>query len=237
MAALPCVTARAQTVSNVLRETTLMVSPVFGWDRNELREHGPRGVTTSHTDTAPEYGVFLLLSHPNFALNDFLFFSRVNDADIAGNLLFANCYGPRSAKVTWNVGGGYLYHRIRPDGEDIRIDVPMAKAGPLLRITALGLTLNPYLGYSWEAIDTRHGNEDNEYYLYGLSASWRWRMLAASANYYYQDRRDGGKDYQTLHCRMIVLLSQHWSLGTRLDYMEHPSTRDTSILAGPSYIF
>jgi len=229
--------ARAETGANAPQETAFTIGPVVGWDRNELKVRGPRGMTTTETDTAAEYGVVFLFSHPNVAVNDFLFFCRVNEADVLGNLLFVNGYGNREAEWTWNVGAGHLYHEIKPDNEDIRISVPLVKAGPLWNLPTLNLSLNPYLGYVWEQIDTRHGDENNDYVLYGLSVSWRWRMLAANANYYYQEGQDADKDYQTLHVRMHVFFNPQWSLVARVDYMEHSVTKDTSFLVGPAFRF
>lgn len=229
--------ARADGLARSLDGPVVLVCPVAGGDRNELTLRGARGAPLKKIDTAPEYGLCVVVAHPRFVLNDFLFLSRVNDTDVSGNLLFLNVYGDRKAVVTWDLGGGYLYHRIQPENEDIRVNVPLAKAGPLFRIERLRLSLNPYLGYAWERIDTRRGDVDNDSYLFGLAAVWRWRMLEASVNYYYQHSLGLDDDYQTVHARLSWFLSRNWGFVTRLDSMEHPTTRDTSVLAGPAYVF
>ena len=217
--------------------TIWAISPVFGWDRNELEVRGRGGQVTTETDTAPEYGLFLLMAHPNLVINDFLFWTDVNNTDVFGNLAFVNGYGDPDAALTWNAGAGHLYHKIEPVNEDITVTVPMVKAGPLIRIKKWHLRLNPYLGYAWERIDTRHGDEDNDSYLYGITAGCRWRMVAATVKYYYQDSREADEDYQTLRARVNMAFTRHWGAVVRFDYMEHSVTDDTSILVGPTCVF
>ena len=149
------------------------MSPVFGWDRDDLEVHGPRGATSTQTDTKPEYGLFALVSHPNLTASDFLFFSRVNKTDVLGNFFFANYYVNSETKLTWNVGAGHLYHRI----------------------------------------------------------------LQTTLNYNYQDSQGVDENFQTLRGRVDVFLSRHWGFVARVDYMEHMSTRDTSLLFGPTCVF
>lgn len=219
------------------RDTLITVSPLFGWDSNEMRMRGERGQATTETDTAPEYGLFFLVVHQNLVFTDFAFFTGVNDTDVFGNLAFANLYGDRRNRVTWNVGAGHLYHKIEPEDEDITVNVPMVKAGPLLNIPEWNLTVNPYVGYAWERVETQRTDVDNDSCLYGLTVGWRWRMLAATVKYYYQDSREADDDYQTVRARAHCMFNDHWGAVIRFDHMQHVTSDDTSVLLGPVYVF
>ena len=224
----------AAPISN---STRFILSPVLGADRNEMQVRGARGETAAQTDIAPEYGLSAILVNSRLVLNNFVFWSDVNDAKVWGNLFFANYYHEENVPLTWNVGTGFLYHRIIPDNTDITVKVPMLKAGPLLRMNSLHLTLNPYVGYAWEQIETSHGDQNNDSWLYGVSLRWHWRMVGASLKYYYQDSQKLDEDYQNFRARLNVFFTEQWGAIIRLDYMEHSSTRDTSILVGPTYVF
>ncbi len=213
------------------------VSPVIGMDRNELTRRGPGGQTFTETDTAPEYGLFAMMAHPNLVVNNFLFFSRVNDCDVWGDLLYANYYISSQAPATWHAGAGYLYHQIKPDNNTIEVKVPMLKTGPHFRIKPLRLTLTPYFGYAWERVNTDYGDSPNDSWIYGLRTGWRWRMLEANINYYYQDSLQVEQNYHTLHARLHVFFTKNVGLLTRVDYMEHQTTTDTSFLMGPTVVW
>lgn len=215
------------------------VSPVAGWDRNELEVRGgPGGATSTETDTAGEQGLFVAFVHPRLVVNNFFFWANdINDADIWGNLMFANYYHKPDVFLTWNAGVGYLYHKIKPEMTDIVVSVPMVKAGPVFRVKPLGLMLNPYLGYAWERVNTPQGDEPNDSYLYGISASWHWRMITASVRYYYQDSQEADEDYNTVHARLNVGITKSLGVALLVDYMEHPGTTDTSFLMGPTLVF
>jgi hypothetical protein len=219
------------------RETMIMISPLVGLDRNKMNVRGARGRVTTETDTALEYGLFFLLVHKNLVFTDFAFFTDVNETDVFGNFAFANLYGDRKARLSWNVGAGHLYHRIKPENEDITVNVPMVKAGPLINIPEWNLRLNPYVGYAWERIETQHADVDNDSYLYGITVGWRWRMLAATAKYYYQDSQESEDDYQTVRARAHGMFNEHWGMVIRFDYMEHSTSDDTSVLLGPVFVF
>lgn len=237
---LPPVFASAQEELPSAKDQGLicLISPLFGYNRDELKTRDQMGQEQTLTETAPEYGLFGLVAHPRFAINDFLFFTEAaQDTDVVGNFFHANLYGDPEAAVTWNLGGGHLYHKIEPTGEDITVSVPMAKAGLLLRIKPWRLTFNPYVGYAWERIDTLHGDTDNDSYLYGLTVDWRWRMLALNAKYYYQDSRELDDNFNNVHVRLTSGITRHWGAAIRFDYMEHATTDDTSLLAGPVYVF
>jgi hypothetical protein len=106
-----------------------------------------------------------------------------------------------------------------------------------VRVDALNLSLNPYVGYAWEQVKTPFGDTDNESYLYGLSVKWHWRMIQTSLKYYYQDSREIEEDFHTFRGRVTVGINEHWGIAARVDYMEHQTTDDTSFLMGPAYRF
>ncbi len=219
------------------RDTRVLVSPLFGGVRNELNMRNQRGEITRQTDTAPMVGLFGMVMHGPFVLTDYFFYSDVNDTDVWGNLAYLNWYGSRTARLSWNAGAGHLYHKIKPSGQDITVTVPMLKTGPLINIPEWHLSFNPYVGYAWERIETRMSKSDNDSYLYGITIGWRWRMLGATIQYYYQDSREAEDDYQTLRARAHAMVNRNWGLTVRLDYMEHATSDDTSIQFGPVVVF
>ena len=216
-----------------------LVSPMAGVEHNELTlQQGPPGTpATTKEDTGPMYGLFAMVLHPNFIVNNFLFYSDVNDTDVWGDLFFANYYFSSKAPVTWNAGVGYLYHEIKPEGTDIEVKVPMVKTGPFFRLQNLHLAVNPWVGYAWESVDTDHGDQNNDSYLYGLTMAWRWRMMEASFQYYYQDSQKIEKDFNVFRGRFNFMCSKTMGISVRGDYMEHQFTKDKSILVGPIWMF
>lgn len=216
-----------------------LISPLAGYNRNVMTVRGgPRGEQmTKLTDTVPIYGLFLLVGHPRFVVNDYFFYSKPSDTEVLGNLLYLNLYGDPAASVTWNLGGGHLYHKIKPDNEDIEVQVPMLKAGPLIRINPWGITFNPYLGYAWERIETRQASVSNDSMVYGLTIDWRWRMVNLNVKYYYQDSRDDYESDSALRARFVVGLNRHWGVAMRYDYMEQMTGDNSSLMIGPVYVF
>lgn len=215
-----------------------LVSPLFGYNHDKLKQPDRTGRVQTSSKTAPEYGLFAMVAHPRFVVNDFLFFTEASgDTDVMGNFFHANLYGDPDAPVTWNIGAGHMYHKIKPQNEDIDVNVPLAKVGPVLRIKSWGLAFNPYIGYAWERIDTLHGDTDNDSYLYGLSVDWRWRMVNLNVKYYYQDSQELDDDFNNIHARLTAGFTPHWGAAIRFDYMEHTTTDDTSVLAGPVFVF
>lgn len=214
------------------------ISPMAGEVKNELDDHaGPPGAPAmTLTDTEPIYGLFLMMESPNWKVNNFAFQSKVNDSDVWGDLFYANYYADPRAPAAWNAGAGYLYHRIEPVGETIKVDVPMIKAGPTFYCPYLGIFANPYLGYGWERVDTRHGDQDNDSWLYGLTLSAHWRMLMASVNYYYQDSQELDEDFQTWRARLLIGLDRERGLGLmiRYDHEETSSSRNDFWMIGPT---
>ncbi len=225
----------------------IVATPMIGWEHNELKAPmSPAGPTTL-TDDALEYGLFAMIAHPNFVVNNFLFYTEVNDADVWGDLLFANYYVSSTARFTWNFGGGYLYHEIKPEQVKITVTDPMLKTGPMIRVPSWHLSLNPWFGYAWERVDSEMPagpmgatvtiKEKNDSYLYGITASYRWRMIEGSVMYYYQDSLGLDEDFQVLRARLNTFFTRTWGLSTRFDYAEHQTTDDTSILVGPIAVF
>ncbi len=225
---------------------TWLVSPMIGYNRDTLKQRDRTGQIQSASKTAPEYGLFALVAHPRFVANDFLFFTEAaGKTDVMGNFFHVNLYGDPDATLTWNLGAGHLYHKIKLQDVDIAVSVPLAKAGPVLRYKPWGLTCNPYVGYAWERVDThvhvppndQQIHTSNDSYLYGLTLDWQWRMLGLNVKYYYQDSQELDDSFNNLHVRLTTGLTTHWGAAIRFDYMEHSTTEDTSILLGPVYVF
>lgn len=236
--AIPPAKAQDETPPPGDQKLMWLVSPLFGYNQDELKQRDRTGQIQTATKTAPEYGLFAMVAHPHFVVNDFLFFTEASDdTQVMGNFFHANFYGDPDASLTWNIGAGHLYHKIEPQNEDIEVNVPMAKAGPVLRFKQLGLTLNPYMGYAWERIDTLHGDTDNDSYLYGITLDWRWRMVGLNVKYYYQDSQELDDDFNNIHVRLTAGFTRHWGAALRFDYMEHTTTDDTSVLIGPVCVF
>lgn len=221
-----------------------VVTPLAGADRNELSRTTPAG-TVTQTDTGPEYGLYFMGAHPNFVLNNFFFYADVNDSDVWGNLTYFNYYADAKAALTWNAGAGYLYHKIETPGPEILVNMPMVKAGPVFRIAPWHVSLNPYVGYAWETVENSmsgpHGSfrteTDNDSMLYGLTLNWRWRMLEAGFNYYYQDSLELDENFNVLRARLTGMITRDWGINARLDYSEHSTSKDRSILVGPVFMF
>jgi hypothetical protein len=227
----------APAYSNANREIVL-ISPLFGWDRNELIMPGPHGQVSTLRDTGAEYGLFALYANSRLDANNFMFFCEANGADVSGDIFFLNVYGPHEDKVTWNIGVGYSWQEVDMTPlERVRVYAPMGKAGLLLRFPEWHLSFNPYVAPEREKVTTLHGDVTSDYMLYGLTAKWNWRMLQATIKYYYQDDVHSSEHFNTIQCRLYVFLNEHWSVVGRFERMEHSVTTDTSYLIGPAYVF
>ena len=132
-----------------------LVSPVEGWNRDEMPMPEPDGTSTILKDTGAEYGLFLLYANPRLAVNNMVFYTAENGAKVTGDIFFLNLYGDPDAILTWNLGGGYTWHSINVGGEDMAISVPMAKAGIMIRWPAAHLSFNPYVAPAWEGYQHR----------------------------------------------------------------------------------
>lgn len=216
-----------------------LVSPLVGYNRNEMMARGgPHGQQPIKlTDTAPMYGLFLLLGNSRVVATEYLFYTKPSDTDVLGNLFYLNVYGDPEANITWNLGAGHFYHKIKPRNEEIKVNAPMLKAGPIIRIKPWGITLNPYLGYAWEEIETRRASVNNKGFLYGLSVDWQWRMVNLNLKYYYQDNRDDDESYNAVRARIVMGFSQHWGMSARYDYMEQMVGDNSSFMIGPVFVF
>lgn len=217
--------------------TLLTLSPLFGWDRNERIGRDARGQPVTLRDTAPIYGLFGMAARSGFVLTGYIFYSEVNRSDVWGNLAYLNWSGDRRERFTWNVGAGHLYHKIESAHADIRVTVPMVKTGPMINIPEWNLSLNPYVGYAWERVETPRAEVKNDSTLYGINIGWRWRMMGATLRYYYQDSREDRDNYHTLRVRANTMINRNWGVSLRMDYMEKFNNENTSIQFGPIYVF
>ena len=229
-----------------------LVSPMIGWNENTIED---RVTGKDVTDGGWEYGLFSLYATPRFAANNMLFFTSANSADVWGDFLFLNFYGDPEASVTWNLGAGHLWHRISTDDPfaklDVDVYVPLVKAGVLVRIKPLNITLNPYLAYSWENTYTE-GNVyqgpflgwqpvdtscHTESVLYGLTCKWHWRMAHLTAKYYLEDNLDLNEYYHVARVRGTFMFNRDIGITARVEYMEHSTSEDLSVLVGPTFLF
>jgi len=216
---------------------TFLLSPLAGWNRDEMTMPGPGGVTSTSQDTGPEYGLFMLYANPRVAANNMIFTTEENGAQVTGDIFFLNLYGDPAATVTWNAGAGYTWHSIDAGAEDITVSSTIAKAGLMIRWPAARLSFNPYLASAWEDVSTTHGDSSADYLLYGLSAKWQWRMVQSTARYYYQDDLDTSAHFNCYQARVSVFFTRQWGLLARFDHTENSASTDTSFTIGPAYVF
>ena len=152
---------------------------------------------------------------------------------------------PDYAKATWYLGASYLWHEIDGDVADVEITEPLAKAGLVFRAPAWHLSVNPYMGYGWQRVDTTvttsmeilKQEEDTESFLYGISAYWRWRMLYANAKYYLEDNRDLDERYHVFRFWATAMITRSAGILGRFEYSETAGSTDTSALFGPVFVF
>jgi hypothetical protein len=201
-----------------------VISPLIGVDNNTLQSRDDRGQPVELEDTGPEYGLFGLFTTKHFIINNFLFFADVNDADVSGNVLYANYYYDPDSRVTLNLGLGYVYNKIETESTEIKVTTPLPKLGLRIGIPERGMYLNPYIAWASEDIETtiqvpamqgppagpptgpptmveRQIDETEEALLYGLTVGWHWRFLGATAKYYYQDVRFSSDSYHVFRIR------------------------------------
>ena len=226
--------------------SVFLASPLVGAVRNEVEMQGPPGMPVQTlADTAAEYGLFLMYANPRLVVNDTVFNTDVNDSTVWGNIATLNVYGDPAAKITWHLGASYLWHDIDGNPVDIRVTEPLAKAGLVFRVPAWHLSINPYLGYGWQRVETTVATpgttiedaENTESVIYGVSAYWRWRMLYANAKYYLEDNRDRAEQYHVFRFWATAMLSKHAGVLARFEYAEEAGSTDTSALFGPVFYF
>ena len=221
-------------------DSVFLVSPLVGPVHSEVESQGG-----TLADNGVEYGLFAMYANPRVVVNDTFFQTDVNDSKVWGNIAALNFYGDPKANATWHLGASYLWHEIDGNVADIVIAEPLAKAGLVFRVPAWHLSVNPYVGYGWQRVDTTIAtpggtidqSEDTESILYGVSAYWRWRMLYANAKYYLEDNRDRDEQYNVFRFWAAAMFAKHAGLMARFEYSEQSVSTDTSALFGPVFYF
>lgn len=227
-------------------DSVFLAAPLAGAVRNEVDRPGPPGAPAQTlADTAAEYGLFLMYANPRLVVNDTVFNTDVNDTKVWGNIATLNVYGDPASKITWHLGASYLWHDLDGDVADILVTEPLAKAGLVFRVPGWHLSLNPYLGYGWQRVETTVSTpggtvedaENTESVIYGVMVQWRWRMLAAYAKYYLEDNRDRDEQYHVVRLWGTAMLSKHAGVLARFEYSEQVGSTDTSAMFGPVFYF
>lgn len=215
-----------------------IVSPLFGAAENENLNNG-------HTDISPEYGLFVMYASPRFVVNNTTFFTDVNKSEVWGDIASVSLYGDPKAKLTWFLGGSYVWHQITADPVKIRIDEPLGKVGLVWRIRPMHLSITPYVGYAKETVRTKvslpfgtfKSQDDSDIAVYGISAYWHWRMLGADAKYYLSQDLDHDTLNSTFRMWATAMFSKQMGVLARFEYTEQNTSKDTSFLFGPVFVF
>ena len=221
------------------RTSALIISPLFGWAENE-------NLRTGESDSSPEYGFFAMYATPRFIVNNTTFFTDVNNSEVWGNISSFGLYGDPKARLTWFLGGSYVWHQVNIEAAQMKMTItePLGKIGVVWRIPSKHLSINPYIGYAQETVRTEKpafmgGNSRNrsDIVVYGVSAYWHWRMLGADAKYYLS--QDIDHDTFNHHFRVwgTAMFSRQMGVIARFEYEEQNTTKDTSLLFGPVFVF
>lgn len=213
-----------------------IVSPLFGVAENE--SHG-------QTDSSPEYGLFVMYASPRFVLNNTTFFTDVNNSEVWGDIASVSLYGDPKANLTWFLGGSYVWHQIQTKTVKVTINEPLGKVGVVWRIRPIHLSITPYIGYAQEFVTTEfpaawHLNTDrdrSDLAVYGISAYWHWRMLGADAKYYLSQDLDENSVNHHFRVWATAMFSKQMGIITRFEYEEQNTSKDTSFLFGPVFVF
>ncbi|MBC8205564.1 MAG: hypothetical protein H8E68_00220 [Kiritimatiellaeota bacterium] len=216
----------------------LIVSPLFGWVENVSNSSGT-------SDVSPEYGLFVMYANPRVVINNTTFFSDVNQSVVWGNIASFNLYGDPKAKLTWYLGASYVWHRVETQTVEIEINEPLGKVGVVWRIPDLHLSLNPYVGYAQQTTVTKfpsawhlpNDRNRSDIVVYGVSAYWRWRMLHANAKYYLANDLDHDTFNHNFRIWCSAMFNESLGVIARLEYEEQNTTKDTSLLFGPVFVF
>jgi len=244
LALLPLVTAGENSELSVdgnpapHKKTALIVSPLFGWIKDESRTGGA-------SDTSPEQGLFVMYATPRLVINNTTFFSDVNDSEVWGNIASINLYGDPEKELTWYLGASYVWHKVQTETVAITINEPLGKVGFVWRIPELHLSLNPYVGYgrvttvtefpaAWNLGDVRNRSD---IVVGGISAYWRWRMFHANAKYYMAKDLDAETLNHNFRIWGTAMFTDHVGVIARLEYEEQNTTKNTSLLFGPVFVF
>jgi hypothetical protein len=215
-----------------------IISPLFGAAQNETLSSGL-------SDISPEYGFFAMYASPRLVVNNTMFFTDVNQSDVWGNISSISLYGDPKSTLTWYLGGSYVWHHITADPVKITIHEPLGKIGLVWRFKPLHLSFTPYIGYAQEIVQTKvstpvgtfKSRDRSDVVIYGISAYWHWRMFGADAKYYLSQDLD--HDTFNHHFRIwgTAMFSQQIGLIARFEYEEQNTTKDTSLLVGPVFVF
>jgi len=217
-----------------------IVSPLFGAAQNEDLNNG-------QTDISPEYGLFVMYASPRFIVNNTTFFTDVNQSEVWGNISSVSLYGDPKAKLTWYLGGSYVWHQIKADPVKITISEPLGKIGVVWRIPSKHLSFNPYIGYAPQTVSTRvsipppvgtiKSRDRSDIAVYGISAYWHWRMFGADAKYYLSQDLDHDTLNSTFRIWGSAMFSENTGILARFEYTEQNTSKDTSLLVGPVFVF
>ncbi len=230
----------AQLLTNVPTHKTsaLIISPLVGVEKNE-------DLKTRKTDKSPEYGLFAMYASPRFVVNNTTFFTDVNQSDVKGNITSVSLYGDSKANLTWFLGGSYIWHQIGTRTVKVTIAEPLGKVGVVWRIRPIHLSITPYVGYGLETVRTefppawglRDDRNRSDIAVYGISTYWHWRMLGADAKYYLSNDLDHGTLNNTFRVWGTAMFSKQMGVLARFEYTEQNTTKDTSFLFGPVFVF
>lgn len=216
----------------------LTASLLAGFDRNEYASPDPHtGQMQVHKDTKGEYGAMLTYISPYVTANDILFYANPNDSRVWGNIFAGSVCGDPEANITWTLGVSYTWHEIEMPGIALRINEPLVRVGPLFRIPSCHLTWNPYVGYAHLAVATTYGSDAWDTRIYGGIVRWDWRMLHAFGQYYLQDNPAQNQVYHVARVSLATFVTKNWGIILRGEYMRQYSSKDTSLMLGPVYLF
>jgi hypothetical protein len=230
---------RAEDANPVPHPTSAwIVSPLYGVVQNENLDNG-------QTDSSPESGLFVMYASPRFVINNTTFFTDVNRSDVWGNIASVSLYGDPKANLTWYLGGSYVWHRIQTETVKVTVTEPLGKVGVVWRIRPMHLSINPYIGYAPQTVYTKvstpfrtiKSRDRSDLAVYGISAYWRWRMLGADAKYYLTQDLDHDTLNNTFRMWGTAMFSEHTGILARFEYTEQNTTKDTSLLVGPVFVF
>jgi hypothetical protein len=223
------------------RSEALIVSPLIGWVTDDSN--------TAGTDTSPEYGLFMMYASPRLVINNTTFFSDVNQSDVWGNIASVNLYGDPKKKLTWYLGGSYIWHKVESDNVNVSINEPLGKVGVIWRIPDLHLSVTPYIGYGQMTVRTKGSvmtpggpitfsvKDRSDIVVAGVSSYWRWRMLHANAKYYMSEDLDHDTLNHNFRVWCSAMFNERVGVIARLEYEEQNSGDTTSWLFGPVFVF